>query len=743
MNSELQEGLYDRIVLDTERTAIDELSRRRLVADITRVEKAELPDRVAELVAQWVRQYLTGTPESAREQTAIEVVAAATQMITHNGASDNGRMLSEPIERLLAVEPLDPTGREALHIARPRTPLRDTVLMTNARGEASVGSEIEAEIESAEQIDVVMAFIRWTGIRSLLPQLRCHVERGGQVRVVTTIYTTSTEQRALEALVEAGAQVKVSYDTSITRLHAKAWLFSRPTGFSTVYIGSSNLTHSAQVDGVEWNVRASQRRNPELVEAFERTFETYWADPHYEPFDPTDFEAAVAFERTRSTDSPSGDTILTPFDITPYPFQRRMLDQLALERSRGHRQNLVVAATGTGKTVLAALDYRRLRSGIGRSRLLFVAHRSEILRQSQATFRHVLRDGAFGERWVDGDRPGRWEHVFASIQSINASDVTAMDPTQFDVVIVDEFHHAAADSYQALLDHLEPQELIGLTATPERTDGLPVLNWFDGRTAVELRLWDALEQGLLSPFHYFGVHDGTDLSSVTWRRGRGYDPAELTNVYTADHLWTAKVLAELRHKVVDPTAMRALGFCVGIDHAEFMAQQFNRAGITAAAVTSRTSAIERHEALAKLAAGTINILFTVDLFNEGVDVPSIDVVLMLRPTESATVFLQQLGRGLRRAEGKDVLTVLDFVGHQSTDFRFDLRFRRLLGRSRREARIRCRRRLPVPARRMPDRARSGGPRHRAAQHRRKRSLHVGRRWFENCGDWATSTSTRS
>ena len=231
-------------------------------------------------------------------------------------------------------------------------------------------------------------------------------------------------------------------------------------GFSTVYIGSSNLTFSAQVDGVEWNVRASQRRNPELVDAFERTFATYWADPHYEPFDAEQFEAAVDFERSKAGaqgNHAGGGVILTPFEITPYPFQRRMLDQLDLERSRGHRRNLVVAATGTGKTVLAALDYRRLKAAMPRARLLFVAHRNEILQQSQTTFRHVLRDGAFGERWVAGARPRTWDHVFASIQSINAGDIATIDPDHFDVVIVDEFHHAAADSYRTLLDHIQPE----------------------------------------------------------------------------------------------------------------------------------------------------------------------------------------------------------------------------------------------------------------------------------------------
>ena len=540
-----------------------------------------------------------------------------------------------------------------------------------------MGRELTAEIDSADRIDLVCAFIRWTGIREMLPALRRHVERGRALRVVTTVYTGTTQARALEELLNIGAEVKVSYDLSGTRLHAKAWLFYRSNGHSTVYIGSSNLTHQAQVTGLEWNVRASQTANPALVSKFEATFASYWANDHFEPYDAEKFIRAVAADRDDSI-------TLTPFEIEPYPFQRQMLEQLAVERRRGRNHCLVVAATGTGKTILAGLDYRRLREGMPRARLLFVAHRKEILRQSRDTFRHILRDGAFGEEWVEGRRPQQWDHVFASIQTLAASELESIAADHFDVVIVDEFHHAAAKSYDRVLGYLQPQYLLGLTATPERADGADIRQWFGGRTAVELRLWDALEQELLSPFHYFGIHDGTDLRDVSWRRGRGYDTDELTTKYIEERYWAAQVLQSVQDKVASPSAMRALGFCVSVAHARFMAESFEAAGLRAVAVTGVTPAGEREAALRDLRDGSIQVLFTVDLFNEGVDVPAIDTVLMLRPTESATVFLQQLGRGLRRTRGKDVLTVLDFVGQQRAEFRFDLRYRRLLGRSRKE-----------------------------------------------------------
>ncbi len=676
--AELSPGLYDQLVDQLLRERLDDLAGRRLTPSLEVVEAAELPDRVGEVVADWVRLMLAGVPANRRPDAALALVESLLASLSDLDADGalRDRMLAAPLRRLRAIERLDPTDKP-MPIRQPLTPLRDTVLMTNAPDQPSVGREIEAEIDSADRIDLVLAFIRWTGIRTLLPHLRKHVEAGKPLRVITTVYTGSTELRALEALEEIGAAVKVSYDTAATRLHAKAWLFQRDSGFSTVYIGSSNLTYSAQVAGLEWNVRASERQNPGLIAGFERTFDTYWADHSFEDLDAERF--------LRATESAAGsDRILTPFAIEPYPFQRQILETLQVERRRGNAHNLVAAATGTGKTIIAALDYRHLRGELDRSRLLFVAHRKEILEQSRTTFRHVLRDGAFGELWVGGKRPQRWEHVFASIQSLTANDVQAIDPAQFDVVIVDEFHHAAAASYEALLDHVKPRVLTGLTATPERTDGLDVLRWFDGRIAVELRLWDALEQGLLSPFHYFGIHDATDLRMIPWRRGTGYDTGALTNLYTANDLWAEKVIQAVGDKIGDPTAMRALGFCVSIEHALFMARHFERAGMTAVAVTSRSSAEERRQALDGLRDGAVQILFTVDLFNEGVDIPAVDVVLMLRPTESATVFLQQLGRGLRRNAGKDVLTVLDFVGHARKEFRFDLRYRRLLGRSRRE-----------------------------------------------------------
>ena len=367
-----------------------------------------------------------------------------------------------------------------------------------------------------------------------------------------------------------------------------------------------------------------------------------------------------------------------------FPYQQVMLDALEVERRVHDRhRNLIVAATGTGKTVVAALDYRGLSESAGTPPpLLVVAHRREILEQSLRTYREVLNDANFGELYISGARPERWKHMFASVQSLTAYGVGRITPDAYDVVVIDEFHHAEAATYRRLLDHLAPQELLGLTATPERADGLDVRNFFEGRTAAELRLWEALGADLLCPFHYFAIADGTDLRRIGWARGR-YDDAELAGLYTGNRVRAAIVLQQLQDKVLNLGAMRALGFCVSVAHAEFMAFTFREAGVPAMAVSGSTSLANRAKALQDLRDRRLNVLFAADLFNEGLDLPDVDTILFLRPTESATLFLQQLGRGLRRTRDKAVLTVLDFVGHHRKEFRFDHRLRALTGQTRR------------------------------------------------------------
>lgn len=666
------EGLYESVVTTALQQYLDQ--RREMHPRFAAVDVADQPHVLTRHLLQHVEAaLLAGNP-----QQQVDLANALLELV---GAAD--ATVAAPVQQLLRLDAARPLGVVSYPESRPATPLSDVALLTNAAHEPSLSAEIRAELDSADDAFLLCAFIKWHGLRLLEKELQRRADRGVGLKVITTTYMGATERSALDRLVrDFGAEIKVQYDIRRTRLHAKAWLFRRLTGFDTAYVGSSNLSRSALLDGLEWNVRLSRVVTPQLIDQFAAVFDTYWNDPSYEHYDPDrdaerlDQALAEAGGRRAST----GMT-LAGLEVRPYPYQEEMLEALQVERIVHDRhQNLLVAATGTGKTVVAALDYKQLLEGrppLSLS-LLFVAHRKEILDNARRVYREVLADGSFGEMYVQGQVPRTWKHVFASIQSLSAAGPGNLEPDAFDVVVIDEFHHANARTYRELVDRLEPRELLGLTATPERGDGFDVREIFGGRTAAELRLWDALEADLLCPFHYFGVADETDLSAIEWKRGR-YDETQLAGLYTGNDARARIVLRAVKEKLADPRSMRALGFCVGVDHARYMARVFTDAGLPARAVTGSTPPDEREQALKDLRAGELTTLFSADLYNEGVDIPSVDTVLFLRPTESATVFLQQLGRGLRHADGKAVLTALDFVGNHRKEFRFDQRFTAITG----------------------------------------------------------------
>ena len=676
-------GLYESLL--TRRLRQKLAGRADLVPHIGVVDDAEHAVTLARHLTPIIERSLKSVGAEARAQLVDKILT----VLDDPEALDESPY-QDDVAKIKRLDALAPNTLGAPQLPRPTTPLSDAALLTNARNDPTLAAELRAELASADHVDLLCAFIKWHGLRLLERELTELRERGVPLRVITTTYLGATDARALDRLVnEFGAEVRVNYETDRTRLHAKAWLLRRNTGFHTAYVGSSNLSHAALVDGLEWNVRLSAKSTPHLLEKFRTTFDSYWENREFEAYTPGDDRDKLLNALEIASGKKQRDPLavtLSGLEVAAKPYQAELLEQLDAERVLHNRhRNLIVAATGTGKTVIAALDYRRLvREVHGRDlSLLFVAHRKEILQQARRMYQEVLTDPTFGELLVDGDQPTRWRHVFASVQSLTADRLSTIGPAHFDVVVVDEFHHAQAPSYRRLLEHVEPVELLGLTATPERADGVDVRQFFGGRVAAELRLWDALEQNLLCPFHYFGIYDGTDLETLQWKRG-GYDLAELERVYTADDARVRIVLKELRDKVADVGTMRALGFCVSVEHARFMARKFLDAGIPARAVVGLDDSMERRAALAALRDGDINVLFTVDLFNEGLDIPLVDTVLFLRPTESATVFLQQLGRGLRLAPGKSVLTALDFVGHQRKEFRFDQRFRALTGLTRKQ-----------------------------------------------------------
>ncbi len=677
----LPPGLYDKLVDRAVEAALGDIESGLSLVSPLALDEAH--DHLVLAVATRLRGALRAVRgESVSDKLEGQValtnrVLEVLSMVPSSGTDANDTIPAPPL-RLSAVFEAAEAPQEPRSPQRPKIPLRSSDLLINGKHDLSLGPQLRLEIESADRVDLLCSFVKWSGLRIIEDVLRDHLQRRpGSVRVLTTTYMGATERRALEALIEMGADVRVSYDRSQTRLHAKAWLLHRESGFSTAFVGSSNLSAAAVLDGLEWNVRLAQADNASILQRFAAAFDQYWDDGSFRAYDPKTFSEAIRGER-RERAAP-----FLRFDIEPKSHQARILDELEAERAAGHWRNLVVAATGTGKTVVAALDYRRLSKQLKRARLLFVAHRREILEQSHRTFQVALGDGGFGERLGDGQVPGEWTHVFANIQSLTPERLEALSPDAFDVVVVDEFHHAAAGSYDRLLQKLKPKVLVGLTATPERADGKSVLEWFEGRIASEIRLWEALDHSLLCPFQYFGIGSAPDLRGVKWSRGR-YEPSALSNVYTADHMFALRVLQETQKKVADISSMRALGFCVDLAHARFMTDQFVARGVRAQMVSGKSSSAERDQVLRALSAGEVQVVFTVDLFNEGVDVPKVDTILFLRPTESATVFLQQLGRGLRHADGKEVCTVLDFIGHAHKNFRFDARYRAIVGGTRKE-----------------------------------------------------------
>ena len=511
---------------------------------------AEAADRISLLVSKVVGRVVSSFDEGSRTQAAVAVAREIVDRLAqeHPAAGVSRERPDDAGTVLRAILRRRPDGSPE-QVVSPLIPLLDTTLLTNSPGEPSVGHQLATEIQGADGIDLVMAFIRRSGIRSIEEDLARHCSRGRRLRVLTTTYTGSTERAALDALTRAGRQVRVSYDTSTTRLHAKAWLFHRECGFSTAYIGSSNLTHSAQVAGLEWNVRVSGARNPEVIDKVAAIFEA----------------TGRATASSTTTPSPSNGS-----------WGRRCLASSLPESGRGHSEALPGAPPGAaGSGARARLPPepagggdrdgqdrhggRRLRPAPCRASL----GPAPVRRAPPGDPRTEPRDlparparRSFGELWVGGRRPAAFNHVFASIQSLDAAGLAHLDPQHFDVVVVDEFHHAAAATYGRLLAHVEPRELLGLTATPERSDGEPILEWFGGRIAAELRLWDAIDQQYLTPFAYYGIADETDLTTVPWQRGRGYDVDALTNIFTSDDAWARRVLHEVTSHVELSSAAR-------------------------------------------------------------------------------------------------------------------------------------------------------------------------------------------
>jgi superfamily II DNA or RNA helicase len=674
----LPDGVYEELVTEELQRAIESLGNDRLVTRVP-LSVPAAPAVLARLVARELEHVLSGIKGADANARRLAISNRLLGLI-----GEEARTFDDEERPNTVMEPgalLHAIYRAAVP-PRPEFGLATSTLLTRARNEPQLAHELAAEIATADRIDVIVAFITIDGIRSLAAALDTFATRtGARMRVLTTVFGGITGVTALDALARRpGTEVKVSFDTRRTRLHAKAWLFHRESGLHAAYVGSANLTQTALASGHEWMVKASAADLPDVVAKFAGTFEVLWNDAEFEQYEPSDGEMRERVQQATEVDAVGhGTSVLVT--LRPYEYQAEVLERLVAERElHGRHRNLVVAATGTGKTVIAAFDYTRWAGTKGSlPRMLFVAHRREILEQACATFRHALGVGGFGEMWVDGRRPKQWDHVFASVQSASeAEELTRLGADHFQYVVIDECHHATASSYQRLIASLRPEILLGLTATPERADGTSLLPDFCDCIAAELRLWHALERELLVPFEYFGINDDVDLSEVKWSR-TGYDAGELAELYAQRPERMNLVVGELARRVTDVTQVRALAFCASVEHARFTAAALTSRGVPAIAIDGTSSRDERDAAPTRLRSGEINVICTCDLYNEGVDLPFVDTLLLLRPTQSATVMLQQLGRGLRLHPGKRACLVLDFIGRHRKEFRYDAMYAAFTG----------------------------------------------------------------
>lgn len=684
----LKNGLYEEVINKGLGEELDG-SQDKLIKSAP-IDKAEAAKILSKYITQVVERGLDNIVDNGGDiQSQIELANKIVSTIkTETRESDfDSLSVDKRAEQLLAL--LDKTNsiygiNERAEIVRPVTSIAQSSLFTGAVHEPQMGTELKKEIASCDRIDFLVSFIKWSGLRIIYEDLKTFTCNGGKLRILTTSYMGATDIKSIEMLSQLpNTEIKVSYDTKRTRLHAKTYIFYRNTGFTTAYVGSSNLSNAAMTSGCEWNVKATAQDLPDTIKKICATFESYWNSDEFELYTLEQHDKLRdAIIRERGVDN--GPDVAYFFDVTPYPYQQEILDKIQAERQiRGNFKNLIVAATGTGKTVISAFDYKNFCKELGRpANLLFVAHREEILKQSIATFRGILKDNNFGDLFVGNEKPASLNNLFVSIQTFNSRTLTSVTtPDFYDYIIVDEFHHAAAHSYQEVLTYYKPKVLLGLTATPERMDGKSILEYFNNRITAEIRLPEAIDRKLLCPFQYFGVTDEVDLSDLKWERG-GYNRKEFSNVYTINQAVACRranlIIQSIFKYVTDINEVKGLGFCVSKEHAKFMSDYFNSKNIPSMYLVSETSDEERNGAKKRLVEGYVRFIFVVDIYNEGVDIPEVNTVLFLRPTESLTIFLQQLGRGLRLCEGKDCLTVLDFIGQANKNYNFESKFAALL-----------------------------------------------------------------
>lgn len=517
--------------------------------------------------------------------------------------------------------------------------------------------------QKADSVDIIVSFLMESGVNMLIKHLGNALKRGAKIRILTGNYLGITQPSALYLIKrKLGNQIDLRFYNEKNRsFHPKSYIFHYED-YSEIYIGSSNISRSALTSGIEWNYRFRSTTDPESYDKFYETFEDLFQnhsiaidDEELRKYSKNWHKPAVSKDLERYDAESEDEKVKELFE--PRGAQIEALCTLEHTRAEGARRALISAATGVGKTYLAAFDSEKYK------RVLFVAHKEEILKQAANSFQNVRKSDDYG--FFDGNEKCTDKSViFASVATLGKSEYlneTYFSKDYFDYVVIDEFHHAVNDQYMRIVEYFKPQFLLGLTATPERMDGRNIYEICDYNVPYEISLKDAINKGMLVPFHYYGIFDKTDYSQLHQVRGK-YDDRELNKTYIGN---------ERRYELIYKNyckygSKRALGFCCSKEHAKDMAKEFCKRGIPSVAVYSDAHGEyteDRSIAIQKLMQGEIRVIFSVDMFNEGVDIPAVDMVMFLRPTESPIVFLQQLGRGLRKSMGKEYLNVLDFIGN--------------------------------------------------------------------------------
>ncbi len=518
---------------------------------------------------------------------------------------------------------------------------------------------LKFDINDAVEMKFIVSFLMESGIKLIADDLEAAILNGAKLKIITGTYLNITEPSCIYYLKDRlGDKVDIRF-FNIPQLsfHPKTYIINKKSE-SVLYIGSSNMSRSALIEGVEWNYRLDKKLSPEDFQGFEDEFDYIYENQSDEVTDEKLRQYASIWVKPRIIKQiEETQKIEVPKKIEPFGHQIEALYELKKAREEGIDKGMVVAATGTGKTYLSAFD------SLNFEKVLFIAHRKEILEQAYDSFNNV-RPNSDMSFFMGDKKDTKGDVIFASVQTLGKDEYLCEEyfsEDYFDYIIVDEFHHAAAATYTRIINYFKPKFLLGLTATPYRMDNKDIFEICNDNIIYEINLKDAINRDILVPFKYYGVYDDTNYDEIEYKNGK-YNIEQLEKL-----LSTEKRADLILSNYLKFAGKRTIGFCTSIVHTEYMAEYFSQNGIKSVAVHSSNSSskyfMDRDEAIEKLERGEIQVIFAVDIFNEGVDIPSLDTVLFLRPTESYVVFLQQLGRGLRKFEDKDYLVVIDFIGN--------------------------------------------------------------------------------